>query len=393
MFFSDGYLHALVNEETDINNPLRLHQFVSIVFRSELNIAENGTGYFIKNGPKASAHHAILAGVVKINNVVCKVGQTCLKYGDMISLQLESEVDRKEGELISWKGSEQVAKRIEDERDMEDRQCRMMAGNAYEHNSSTNLDDCEMIKYYRDKLGTDWTSGVESAILQPLPLTIRVLKPSTQLSNELKDLGFSRIAEEDFSLHLSGVNNQTKQQLSTCIIQELIRDTWVAKGNDNCDRQKLGVFLAEARISNEILQQETTSMLPVSILSSHLKRKNFDSDVRFLDMCAAPGSKTTQLLATLDDMSRNGNINDFTVVANEINANRSSQMKERLHQQYGGKSLQNLIITCADGRDFIKMNDNSFDYIICDVPCSGGEYLYSAYLPYKFVSSCSMFEI
>jgi len=375
MFFSDGYLHALVHEETDINNPLRLHQFVTTVFRSELNIAENGTGYFIKNAPKASAHHAILSGVVKVNNVVCKVGRTELKYGDMISLQLESEVDRKEGELISWKGSEQVAKSIEgDKLDMEDRQGRMMAGNTNEQHNNTNLDGCEMIKYYREKLGDDWTSEVESALLQPLPLTIRVLNPSTQLSNELKDLGFSMITEEDFSLQLNSVVNQTKQLLNTSIMQELIRNTWIAMGNDNsCDEKKLGVFLAEARISNEILQQETTSMLPVSILSSHLKSQNFDSDVRFLDMCAAPGSKTTQLLATLDDMSRDGRINDYTLVANEINSNRSSQMKERLHQQYGGKSLSNLIITCADGRDFIKLNDNSFDYIICDVPCSGGE--------------------
>jgi len=375
MFFSDGYLHALVDhEETDINNPLRLHQYVTTVFRSELNIAENGTGYFIKNAPKASAHHAILAGVVQVNGNVCKVGRTELKYADMISLQLESEVDRKEGELISWKGSEQVAKSIEgDKLDIEDRQGRMMAGNAYEYNNNTNLDNCEMIKYYREKLDGDWTSEVECAILQPLPLTIRVLKPSTQLSNELNDLGFSMITEEDFSLQLSGVDNQTKQQLNTSIMNELIRDTWIAKGNDNSDEKKLGIFLAEARISNEILQQETTSMLPVSILSSHLKSQNFDCDVRFLDMCAAPGSKTTQLLSTLDDMSRDGRINDFTVVANEINSNRSSQMKERLHQQYGGNSLGNLIITCADGRDFIKLNDNSFDYIICDVPCSGGK--------------------
>jgi len=383
MFFSDGYLHALVDEETDINNPLRLHQFVSIVFRSELNIAENGTGYFIKNAPKASAHHALLSGVVKVNNVVCKVGRTELKYGDMVSLQLESEVDRKEGELISWKGSEQVAKSIEGDKfdmadrqgSMDDRQGRMMAGNTNEQHNSTNLGDCEMIKYYREKLGEDWTSEVESAILQPLPLTIRVLKPSTRLSNELKDLGFSMITEEDFSLQLSDVNNRTKHQLNTSIIQELIRNTWIAKGDEISDKKKLGVFLAEARISNEILQQEATSMLPVSILSSHLKRQSFDSDVRFLDMCAAPGSKTTQLLSTLDDMSRNGSINDFTVVANEINSNRFSQMRERLYQQFGGKSLTNLIITCADGRDFIKMNDNSFDYIVCDVPCSGGKYI------------------
>ena len=40
----------------NIDQSLRLHQFVSTCFRSELNIAENGCGHFIHNAPKVSAH-------------------------------------------------------------------------------------------------------------------------------------------------------------------------------------------------------------------------------------------------------------------------------------------------------------------------------------------------
>ena len=110
MFFSDGFLHAIVDDELGIcteTKPLRLHHFINTVFRSELNVAENGAGYFIKNGPKASAHHAILQGVVKLNGCVCKIGRTSLKYGDVVSLQLEPEDMRKQSELMAWKGSEE----------------------------------------------------------------------------------------------------------------------------------------------------------------------------------------------------------------------------------------------------------------------------------------------
>ena len=379
MFFCDGFLHAIVDEELGIyaeTKLLRLHHFISTVFRSELNVAENGAGYFIKNGPKASAHHAILQGVVKLNGCVCKIGRTSLKYGDLVSLQLESEDMRKQSELMAWKGSEEVAKRIDGEYDEGGRQGRMARGNT-ETSTQNNisLNEYEMIKYYREKLGDIWIPEIhESAILQSLPLTLRVLKPSARLSEELRELGFIPATKEDFSLQLSNMNDDSNaiKQLSPGTMHELLSNTWIARGDTyKNDEQRLGVFLSEARLSNEIMQQELTSMLPVSILSSKLKRHDFSTttDVRFLDLCAAPGSKTCQLLSALDKIMNTET--DFTIVANEINPQRANWMRQRLHQQSGSKALAKLIVTCANGLSFANMDKNTYDYIICDVPCSG----------------------
>ena len=159
----------------------------------------------------------------------------------------------------------------------------------------------------------------------------------------------------------------------------------------NCDRsvaseKKLGVFLSEARLTGEIMQQELTSMIPVAVMTAYMDKQTFSKgqDLRFLDLCAAPGSKTCQLLSALErrlqvnestslDISPSNRRNgvDFTIVANELSPQRASWMQHRLHQQSGSSTLSNLIITCADGREFAKMKPNSVDYVVCDVPCSG----------------------
>ena len=390
MFFSDGYLHALVDEATvpsppTTKNPLRLQQFISKAFRSELNIAENGAGYFINNAPKASAHHALFHRVVMLNGAVCKQGHSILpnielKHGDLVSLQIvESECD---DELIAWKGSKDVARHVEgDKVQKEERQGRM--GNSINADtisriSDVSLSECNMIQYYREKLSGIWIPDIhEKAIMRQLPLTLRALSPSTQLERELTEYGFRKVIEEDFSIVCTNYDDVrgAGSELGTSIMQELINNTWVQSDTSCTVEKKLGIFLSEARISNEILQQELTSMIPVSILSSHLKRQNISAktNVQFLDMCSAPGSKTIQLLSTLDTiMSKETNAEtDYTIVANELNQNRAHSLKQRLHQQSGSNSLKNLLITCADGCDYAAMDQNSFDYIICDVPCSG----------------------
>ena len=177
MFFSDGYLHALVDEATvpsppTTKNPLRLQQFISKAFRSELNIAENGAGYFINNAPKASAHHALFHRVVMLNGAVCKQGHSILpnielKHGDLVSLQIvESECD---DELIAWKGSKDVARHVEgDKVQKEERQGRM--GNSINADtisriSDVSLSECNMIQYYREKLSGIWIPDIhEKAI-------------------------------------------------------------------------------------------------------------------------------------------------------------------------------------------------------------------------------------
>jgi len=93
-------------------------------------------------------------------------------------------------------------------------------------------------------------------------------------------------------------------------------------------------------------------MLPVRLL-------NHEKDMLALDMCAAPGSKTTQLGESLHP---NG-----VVVANE-------PVSGRLNMLVSNRSrlgLTNIVVTQHDGRHFARLPPPGFDAVIADVPCTG----------------------
>lgn len=406
---------------TDVSQSLpsyrRLHHFISTVFRSELNIAENGVGHFIRNAASVSAHHAILKGVVRVNGKVTKVGSTILQFGDCVSLEIDAN---SQSELVSWKGSKEVAKTLELHRDYGERKGRMStipASSICVTNVDSNiLATLPCIKYYRLKLSHLWIPSIhEVAMMTPLPLTVRVLKNSHNLEQELRGFGFQPLQNSDISFQLSNEtyssSDDTQQHqfrsLDPIIIEEFMSKTWINKGNNNHSRlsrqeseRKLGIFLSEARISGEVLQQELNSMLPVSILMSILKTKMKEDKaaprpIHILDLCAAPGSKTCNLISALEStlIDRDGGAeqklhHDFVVVANELNPSRATQLQQRCFQQCGSNALPHLIITNTDGRDFKCIEKHSFDYIICDVPCSGdGTIRRSPDLLYKWTTN------
>ena len=393
----------------NIDRSLRLHQFVSTCFRSELNIAENGVGCFIQNAPKVSAHHAILNGVVRVNGIVTTVGSKLLECGDLVSLEIDkSSLSISSTEkLISWKGSEYVAKKLEDQRDYGERKGRMstsIESSLYAADVDFNtISTLPFIQYYRTKLGRLWVPAIhEVAIMKPLPITLRLLKNSKSLEDELRGFGFRPIKESDVHFQLrrnisNGDGDVTQQQqqmkpIDHNIMKEFMSNTWIMdqKQLSTAGREsQLGVFLSESRISGEILQQELNSMMPVSILVSILKKKmvkeqrNDSSSktctrpMRFLDLCAAPGSKTCQLITALDTIfsgerdEGKKRCNDFVIIANELNPSRAMQLRQRCFQQSGSRSLSHLLVTNVDGRDLEKVEEGSFDFVICDVPCSG----------------------
>lgn len=98
--------------------------------------------------------------------------------------------------------------------------------------------------------------------------------------------------------------------------------------------------------------QELTSMLPPLILKTELQNAEF-----VLDGCAAPGSKTTQLAAFME--------NRGTIIANDINYNRIRALKFNIEKT----GTLNAIITNLDLRFFPK-REGGFDVILVDVPCS-----------------------
>ncbi|MFC6836480.1 RsmB/NOP family class I SAM-dependent RNA methyltransferase [Halomarina ordinaria] len=99
--------------------------------------------------------------------------------------------------------------------------------------------------------------------------------------------------------------------------------------------------------------QEEVSALPAVVCDPHPGERVFDP-------CAAPGSKTTQLAARMDDTG--------TLVANDSNLGRLSALRSNAERC----GVTNLVVTHGDARNFsLKPFDGEpFDRALVDVPCS-----------------------
>ena len=97
--------------------------------------------------------------------------------------------------------------------------------------------------------------------------------------------------------------------------------------------------------------QSASSFLPVMALAPK-------PGERILDLCAAPGGKTTHI----GQLMKNSGV----LVANEFKEDRCASIKGNVHRM----GLSNVVITNYDGRKIAK-HLNGFDRALVDAPCSG----------------------
>jgi len=97
--------------------------------------------------------------------------------------------------------------------------------------------------------------------------------------------------------------------------------------------------------------QGSASLLPVMALAPHENEK-------ILDLCAAPGGKTTHIAAVMK--------NTGTLFANDANKDRSKAIVGNLHRL----GVVNCVVSTYDGRKMQKVMTN-FDRVLLDAPCSG----------------------
>ncbi len=130
---------------------------------------------------------------------------------------------------------------------------------------------------------------------------------------------------------------------------ELIPIPWCKEGFwiEHPERRDVGNLL-EHHVG-KIYVQEAASMIPPLILQPQ-------PGELILDMCASPGSKTTQMGAMME--------NKGMIIANDYKGQRLQSLG--INVQRSG--LTNTVVTLMHGKRF---SDLQFDKILVDAPCSG----------------------
>lgn len=98
--------------------------------------------------------------------------------------------------------------------------------------------------------------------------------------------------------------------------------------------------------------QQESSMKAVEIL-------NPKKGTKILDLCAAPGTKTSYLGEWTE--------NESEIIANDISESKNDLIYENIERL----GLRNISLTNYDASTFVEEFSNEFDYVMVDAPCSG----------------------
>ena len=169
--------------------------------------------------------------------------------------------------------------------------------------------------------------------IEPLPICLRI-NPHSQFKEYLKEV-FEKECEEKREIH-----NQIIYQFDQLKLKE---------------KKEIKQIIDNSVENNHCYRQELCSMFPPLLINYLIsQQKSIENSIEIktiLDCCAAPGSKTSQLV-------ENENI---TIVGNDINFKRLQTLIHRL------KSWANIVVLNSS----IQQIKGQYDCILCDVPCSG----------------------
>lgn len=213
----------------------------------------------------------------------------------------------------------------------------------------------------------DWASFMKH-LQSPLPACFRIWSDyafADELRNQMLDFAGK-------TMILDGVEISAAQQLK-----------WYPGGYGyklGTDRRSirkldglndLHKWMMQHTDNGNITRQEAVSMVPPLAL-------NVSPHHRCLDMCAAPGSKTSQLLEIVNRSLTDSEDKQGIVVANDADTDRAYMLVHQCKRinspllvvsTHKGQSFPT--ITTTQEAEGITRAQPFFDRVLCDVPCSG----------------------
>lgn len=178
----------------------------------------------------------------------------------------------------------------------------------------------------------------------------------TSYENRMK-----RLLGEDFESYLNELQNPPVKafRVNTDKISVEEFEKINIFGKEKIPYVSNGYYLDFEKVGNHpyhhaglIYVQEPAAMAPAECV-------DIEPDWCVLDMCAAPGGKSTQLKNKLSEKG--------VLVSNEIIASRCKILTGNIERL----GLNNTVVTCMDTKKLSLVFENTFDLVMVDAPCSG----------------------